>query len=128
MLLADHVTRRSILNCNWNFLDLLCWPASIHFLVIDSSQTRLHGSILVSCRFNHPQTEGLGTVMTGNHGASFDEPVVLPTNISYFTLMADQGAITPDILSHEYEGSGTEDDPYMVTWILNDPETHCISA
>lgn len=59
--------------------------------------------------------------MTGNHGASFDEPVVLPTNISYFTLMADQGAITPDILSHEYEGSGTEDDPYMVTWILNDP-------
>lgn len=59
--------------------------------------------------------------MTGNHGASFDEPVVLPTNLSYYALMTDQGAITSDILNHEYEGSGTEDDPYMVTWILNDP-------
>lgn len=35
--------------------------------------------------------------------------------------MADQGAITYDILNHEYAGSGTEDDPFMVTWIPNDP-------
>lgn len=59
--------------------------------------------------------------MTINHVGSFDEAVVPPRNLSYWSLMVDQGAITYDILNHEYAGSGTEDDPYRVTWIRNDP-------
>jgi hypothetical protein len=59
--------------------------------------------------------------MTSNHVGSFDEAVVPPRNLSYWSLMADQGAITYDILNHEYAGSGTEDDPYRVIWIPDDP-------
>lgn len=59
--------------------------------------------------------------MTRNHVGSFDEPVEAPRNLSYWSLMCDQGAITYDVLNHEYAGSGTEDDPYRVTWIVDDP-------
>lgn len=45
----------------------------------------------------------------------------LPTKISYFRLVADQGVVTQQILAHPYPGSGTEDDPYAVTWIPEDP-------
>lgn len=32
----------------------------------------------------------------------------------------DKSLITREVLQHQYEGSGTEDDPYLVTWIEND--------
>lgn len=45
----------------------------------------------------------------------------LPTSIPYFRLVFDQGVVTQQIASHLYPGSGTEDDPYEVTWIPDDP-------
>lgn len=59
--------------------------------------------------------------MTSSNVNTYEEPVVPPKHLSYWALMTDQGAITYDILNHDYEGSGTEDDPYMVTWISDDP-------
>jgi hypothetical protein len=44
-----------------------------------------------------------------------------PTKIPYFQQVYDQAGVTPEVLKHDYAGSGTEDDPYVVTWIENDP-------
>jgi hypothetical protein len=41
--------------------------------------------------------------------------------ISHWRMIRDQGIITPEIEHWEYEGSGTEEDPYAVVWIDNDP-------
>ncbi|KAF2120966.1 major facilitator superfamily domain-containing protein [Lophiotrema nucula] len=41
--------------------------------------------------------------------------------ISWWKLLTDQGVLTPSITKWEYEGAGTEDDPYIVEWIENDP-------
>jgi hypothetical protein len=40
--------------------------------------------------------------------------------ISHWKLIFDQGVITHDVASYDYEGSGTEDDPYVVEWLEND--------
>ena len=32
-----------------------------------------------------------------------------------------QGVVTPEILDHDYKGSGTDDEPYLVTFFDNDP-------
>ncbi|KAF3397779.1 hypothetical protein F1880_006307 [Penicillium rolfsii] len=45
----------------------------------------------------------------------------LPTTIPYFRMVFDQGVVTQQIANHPYPGSGTEDDPYAVTWIPDDP-------
>lgn len=44
-----------------------------------------------------------------------------PTQIGWFKMVMDQGVVTPEIINHKYPGSGTEEDPYLVTWIENDP-------
>ncbi|RFU75187.1 mfs-multidrug-resistance transporter [Trichoderma arundinaceum] len=43
------------------------------------------------------------------------------SNFTYLRFIVDQPLITPAILSHQYEGSGTALAPYIVTWIDNDP-------
>lgn len=43
------------------------------------------------------------------------------SKIPFWRLVYDQRVVTDDIVSHPYPGSGTEDDPYVVTWIPNDP-------
>ncbi|KAF4961565.1 hypothetical protein FGADI_189 [Fusarium gaditjirri] len=43
------------------------------------------------------------------------------TRIPYWRLVADQAGITPEVRDHKYDGSGTEEDPYRVKWIPNDP-------
>jgi len=40
--------------------------------------------------------------------------------ISHFQRVLHQGVLTDDIINHPYKGSGTEDDPFLVTWIDND--------
>lgn len=45
----------------------------------------------------------------------------LPTSVPHFRLVFDQGVVTQQVASHPYPGSGTEDDPYAVTWIPDDP-------
>ncbi|KAF2651924.1 MFS general substrate transporter [Lophiostoma macrostomum CBS 122681] len=42
-------------------------------------------------------------------------------NIGHWQLLLDQGVLTPAISQWDYEGSGTEEDPYVVEWIDNDP-------
>ncbi|KAJ5618849.1 hypothetical protein N7510_002833 [Penicillium lagena] len=44
-----------------------------------------------------------------------------PTKISYWRMVLDQGAVTQEIIDYPYTGSGTDDDPYAVSWIPNDP-------
>ncbi|KAF2630983.1 MFS general substrate transporter [Macroventuria anomochaeta] len=41
--------------------------------------------------------------------------------ISHFQRVLHQGALNDDIINHPYRGSGTENDPFLVTWIDNDP-------
>ncbi|KAI9742148.1 MAG: hypothetical protein M1818_004048 [Claussenomyces sp. TS43310] len=41
--------------------------------------------------------------------------------IPYWRLIIDQAVVTPRIVNHAYEGSGTDKDPYLVTWIEDDP-------
>lgn len=48
------------------------------------------------------------------------EPLA-PTKIPYWRLVFDQGVVTQEIVDYDYLGSGTEDDPYAVTWLPDDP-------
>jgi hypothetical protein len=41
--------------------------------------------------------------------------------ISHFQMIWDQGVVTKEIINYDYEGEGTEEDPYVVEWIENDP-------
>ena len=44
-----------------------------------------------------------------------------PTRLSYFAQVFSQAGITQDVEAFEYNGSGTEEDPYIVDWIAQDP-------
>ncbi|KNG87862.1 hypothetical protein ANOM_003880 [Aspergillus nomiae NRRL 13137] len=44
-----------------------------------------------------------------------------PQGVPYWRLLTDQGVVTPEIIDHPYHGSGTDDDPYIVEWIPDDP-------
>ncbi|KAI1758592.1 MFS general substrate transporter [Hypoxylon sp. FL1150] len=41
--------------------------------------------------------------------------------LSHWRLVVDQAGVTPEVRNYEYQGSGTEADPYIVKWIPNDP-------
>ncbi|RHZ61966.1 hypothetical protein CDV55_104154 [Aspergillus turcosus] len=41
--------------------------------------------------------------------------------IPYWRLVVDQGVLTQEIIDYPYKGSGTEENPYEVVWIENDP-------
>ena len=41
--------------------------------------------------------------------------------ISHWKMIMDQGVVTNEIVNWDYEGEGTEDDPYVVEWIEDDP-------
>ncbi|KAI9839887.1 MAG: hypothetical protein M1819_000079 [Sarea resinae] len=53
-------------------------------------------------------------------GPTPDVEAQKPTRIPYWKLVADQGVLTPEVIKHDYAGSGTEEDPYSVEWIAND--------
>ncbi|KAL4918508.1 hypothetical protein BDW62DRAFT_200882 [Aspergillus aurantiobrunneus] len=40
--------------------------------------------------------------------------------IPYWQLITNHGVLTDRILDHKYTGSGTQDSPYVVTWIEDD--------
>lgn len=44
-----------------------------------------------------------------------------PERIPWFKMVSDQGVVTEDIINHHYEGAGTDEDPYIVDWIDDDP-------
>lgn len=47
--------------------------------------------------------------------------IVAQKKIPFWRLITDHARITPEVTDHKYDGSGTEEDPYIVTWIHNDP-------
>ena len=59
--------------------------------------------------------------VANNAGHDGGEPVAQPTHLSHWRLVIDQAGITQGVLDFKYEGSGTEDDPFLVQWIPNDP-------
>ncbi|KAF2189504.1 MFS general substrate transporter [Zopfia rhizophila CBS 207.26] len=54
------------------------------------------------------------------HGGDIESGRI-PEGIPYWKLLTQQGIVTPEIAKWNYEGSGTEEDPYVVEWIENDP-------
>ena len=44
-----------------------------------------------------------------------------PIQLSHFAQVFSQAGITQDVEAAEYKGSGTEEDPYIVDWIKQDP-------
>ena len=44
-----------------------------------------------------------------------------PTKIPHFRQVLDQAGVTPEVQKWDYDGSGTDEDPYVVTWIDDDP-------
>ncbi|EME88247.1 uncharacterized protein MYCFIDRAFT_159481 [Pseudocercospora fijiensis CIRAD86] len=44
-----------------------------------------------------------------------------PKQIPHLRQVLDQSGVTPDVENWHYEGSGTEDHPYVVVWIDQDP-------
>ncbi|KAF4219420.1 hypothetical protein CNMCM8980_003148 [Aspergillus fumigatiaffinis] len=45
----------------------------------------------------------------------------VPKALSFWGVLLDHGAITQEVLNHDYAGSGTESDPYIVRWLDRDP-------
>ena len=43
------------------------------------------------------------------------------SQLSHITQVFNHAGITPEVENHKYEGSGTEEDPYVVNFIPNDP-------
>lgn len=44
-----------------------------------------------------------------------------PAPISHFKCVLTQGVVNSDIRDAHYDGSGTEEDPFVVTWLDHDP-------
>jgi len=44
-----------------------------------------------------------------------------PKSIPHWKLLTQQGIVTPEIVNWKYDGKGTEEDPYVVEWIEDDP-------
>ena len=44
-----------------------------------------------------------------------------PKSIPHWRMILHQGITTPAIENHDYKGKGTEEDPFVVEWIDDDP-------
>ncbi|KAK8066059.1 major facilitator superfamily domain-containing protein [Apiospora hydei] len=60
-------------------------------------------------------TNGQGDVEA--QGSSSRSPI-----ISHFQLLLDQGGVTPEVIAWRWSGKGTEEDPFLVDYIDNDPK------
>ncbi|KAJ5902652.1 hypothetical protein N7495_003180 [Penicillium taxi] len=47
-------------------------------------------------------------------------PIHLPNSVPFWRLVVSPGVVTQEVFDHHYEGSGTEEDPYAVTWMPQD--------
>ncbi|KAL3454420.1 major facilitator superfamily domain-containing protein [Aspergillus insuetus] len=52
---------------------------------------------------------------------SAQDETILPSSIPFWRLVVNQNKITDEVLHQPYAGSGTENDPYAVTWPPSDP-------
>lgn len=44
-----------------------------------------------------------------------------PKSLTHWRLLLDHSRVTQTVLSHQYHGKGTEDEPFIVRWIPSDP-------
>ncbi|GAB7348424.1 hypothetical protein MBLNU459_g6849t2 [Dothideomycetes sp. NU459] len=51
-----------------------------------------------------------------------------PQSIPWWRMVTQQGLVTPEIMKWQYPGSGTEEDPFVVNWIENDPRNPMLFA
>ena len=51
----------------------------------------------------------------------FEAATATPTKIPHWRQIIDSAGVTNEVIKWNYRGSGTEDDPYVVTWIDDDP-------
>jgi hypothetical protein len=42
------------------------------------------------------------------------------TSISHWKMIRKQGVLTRDVIDYNYNGAGTDEDPYVVMWLDND--------
>ncbi|KAF3940002.1 hypothetical protein ABW19_dt0203083 [Dactylella cylindrospora] len=56
------------------------------------------------------------------------EPSRIKDKIPYWRFILNQGVLTDRIVSHKFPGSGTEEDPYRVEYIPNDPRNPMLFA
>jgi MFS family permease len=52
---------------------------------------------------------------------SHDAAPPIPKRIPFFRQLIDHASVTPEVEAWKYAGSGTDSDPYVVTWIAGDP-------
>ena len=45
----------------------------------------------------------------------------MPARIPWLKMLTVQSVITPEILAHKWEGEGTEEEPYLISFFDNDP-------
>ncbi|KAK8111534.1 uncharacterized protein PG998_007991 [Apiospora kogelbergensis] len=50
-------------------------------------------------------------------GSSSRSPIA-----NHFSLLLDQGGVTPEVIAWRWSGNGTEEDPYLVDYMDNDPK------
>lgn len=60
----------------------------------------------------------MGKGPTSDVESALPDPV---RTIPFWRQIVDQGAVTQDVLNYNYPGSGTDEDPFVVSWIPNDP-------
>lgn len=51
-----------------------------------------------------------------------------PTTIPFWRQVWDSTGLTPSVINHPYAGSGTEQDPYVVTWTPSDPRNPMLAS
>jgi MFS family permease len=64
--------------------------------------------------------EELNQMATETSTAEAKGPSHLPRSIPFWRLVTQPGAITQEVFDHHYDGSGTDDDPYVVQWMPKD--------
>lgn len=50
-----------------------------------------------------------------------DHDIEAPESIPYWRLIANHSRVTQAVVTHQYKGRGSKDDPFIVTWIPSDP-------
>ena len=55
------------------------------------------------------------------HGEDAENQKHAPPKFSHWRLVFSQSLVTDDVVTHPYRGSGTDEDPYLVEFIPNDP-------
>lgn len=59
--------------------------------------------------------------MSGREDEFIDPKSTTSNQLSNFQLVRHKAILTPEVLGHPWSGNGTEEDPYLVEWLADDP-------